>query len=547
MGPGGKGPGGKGPGGMMENMGSMGPFGPKPIYPALMELPDLPLEKRAEVEARAHERMSEAVALMDTALVDLAGAAGRDDYPAMQAASAHLSQAVGQFDSGLAAHRALAEGQAPRNIALQWFKRDMNLLQVPASAAPHGVFGLSTFHYLTMAIVAAFALILAGMARARQRRTAQLLQRLMSAPETAATPAPVQAAVRPPAPASTLGGWSGALRIAEIFQETADVKTFRFKATTGDDLPFSFEPGQFLTVSAPIDGKIVRRSYTISSSPCCHGWCEITVKHAPGGVVSGYLHTQARVSDVIDASGPYGRFTFRGREAPNVVMIAGGVGITPMMSSIRYLTDQSWAGEIFLVYACNKLDDVIFREELDHLARRYANLHVTLVLSDPPADWTGPSGYITAELLQGVVPDLLEQRVHLCGSPPMMAALKGALTKAGLPAEQLKTEQFLTPEVPKSAKPAVEAEPSAAVNCRFARSDKTGPIGADQTVLEAAEAAGLSLDYSCREGFCGVCKCRLLEGSVSMAVEDGLAPADKAAGYILSCQAKATQNIVVDV
>lgn len=533
-------------GGMGQEMGSMmkqmGAPPAKELYPSLMELPDLPLEKRAEVQQRAHERMVGGVGLMDAALGDLSMASERDDYAAMQSATSRLREGLAQFDSGLAAHRALAEGKAPRNIALTWFKREMNLLDPAPVAAPHGLFGLSAFHYVTMAAVAIFASLLGAMTWTRQRRAGTLAKQL-SAP---APPSVIKSAPR--APASSLGGWSGALRVAHIFQETADVKTFRLAPVSGEELPFSFEPGQFLTLSVPIDGKTVRRSYSIASSPGCHGWCEVTVKYARGGAVSGYLHERVRVGDVLDASGPYGRFTFRGREAPSVVMIAGGVGITPMMSAVRYLTDQSWTGDIYLVYACARRDMVIFREELDYLAKRHPNLHVTFVLSDEPGqDWTGPRGFVTADLLQGTVPDLPARRVHLCGPPPMMEAVKRELALAGVPEGQVQTELFLSPEVRKPVAPTVA--PGAAVpaaNCRFARSGKAVPLTEGQTVLEAAEAAGVALDYSCRQGFCGVCKTRLLEGEVNMAVDDGLAPADKAAGYILTCQAKARHDIVVD-
>lgn len=533
---------------MMQGMGSMmqgmGAGRAKELYPALMELPDLPLEKRADIQDRAHARMIQSMQLMDQSLAELSEGAAREDYGAMQRATAKLRQSLAEFDSGLAAHRALAEGKAPRRVALTWFKREMNLLEAPPAQMPHGFFGLSSFHYVTMAVTAAFAALLTAMFWSRQRRAAVLAAQLTAAP--ASQPGATAATAR--LPASSLGGWSGTLRVARIFQETDDVKTFRLAPVSGEDLPFSFEPGQFLTVSVPLDGKTVRRSYSIASSPCCRGFCDLTVKHAHGGAVSGHLHERVRVGDVLDVSGAFGRFTFRGREAPSVVLIAGGVGITPMMSAVRYLTDQSWSGDIFLIYACARLDAVIFREELEQLARRHLNLHLSLVLSDEPAaDWSGARGFVTADLLNKTVPDLLTRRVHLCGPPPMMEAVKRELAQAGLPEAQLHTELFLSPEPRKPAEPAPEVGTlAAAATCRFARSGRTVPLTPEQTVLEAAEAAGLALDYSCRQGFCGVCKTRLLEGAVTMAVEDGLAPADKAAGYILTCQAKAQHDVAVD-
>jgi len=367
-----------------------------------------------------------------------------------------------------------------------------------------------------------------------------------------ATPGQIPAAghaghgTRTALPVSTTGNWSGQLRVARIFQEIADVKTFRLAPLTGEELPFAFEPGQFLTVAVTVDGKVVKRSYSIASSPCCHGWCEITVKHARGGVVSGHLHGQIKVGDVLEASGPYGRFTFRGQEAPNVVLIGGGVGITPLMSSLRFLVDQSWPGEIWLVYACPRLDAVIFREELDYLAKRHPNLHVTLVLGDEPsASWTGARGFVTAELLTQAVPELGTRRIHLCGPPPMMEAVKKALAQLGIAPDHLHTELFLTPEVKPAPKAA--ATPAAApASCSFARSGKKAALPAEKTVLDAAEDVGVTIDYSCRQGFCGVCKVKLLAGQVTMDVQDGLTPADQSAGFILACQAKATQDLTVE-
>lgn len=549
--------------GMMESMGRMGAPPIKELYPALMELPDLPMERRDEIRRRAHERMQQGASVMAQALDDLSQAAPRDDFASMQAATAGLRAGLGQFESGLAAHRALAEGKAPRNVAVQWFKREMNLLPPTVGERAHGLFGLSTFHYVTMAFTLAAALLFAGLFVARQRRATALADQLAGRNAATTAPAAIDASrtapplspenaphaghgVRPAPTVSTTGSWTGQLRVARIFEETPDTKTFRLAPLMGEALPFAFEPGQFLTVSVDIEGKTIRRSYSISSSPCCQGWCELTVKHARNGAVSGYLHDHVKVGDRLDVAGPYGRFTFRGHEAPEVVMIAGGVGVTPLMSSIRFLTDQSWDGAIHLIYACARLDAVIFREELAYLAKRHANLHVTIVLSDEPSEsWTGARGFVNAELLSHRVPDLHRYRIHLCGPPPMMEAVKKALAQAGVAADHVHTELFLSPEV----KPAVAQSESAAVStatCRFTRSGKTAPLPADHTILDAAEAAGVVIDYSCRQGFCGVCKVKLLSGEVRMEVEDGLSSADKAAGLVLACQAKATRDVAVE-
>src|SRR5262249_15724617 len=148
---------------------------------------------------------------------------------------------------------------------------------------------------------------------------------------------------------------------------TPDVRTFRLASTDGSRLPFDFLPGQFLNLSFVIDGKKVNRSYTIASPPPRVASCELTVKREPRGTSSRHLHENVREGTLIDVFAPAGRFTFTGVEAGSVVMIAGGVGITPLMAKIRYLTDIGWTGDIYLVFSVRTGRDIIFREELDYL------------------------------------------------------------------------------------------------------------------------------------------------------------------------------------
>jgi len=524
----------------------------KLLYPQLMALPDLPPERRASVEQLAHHRMHEGIQLLASLSSEASHAVQRNDYDGLQEVSDRMRVAWGEFDSGLSAYRALAEGQAPRGIALAWFRREMNLTDPLTTALAHGVFGLSGFHYFTMALLLAFALLAAWMYVARTRRTNAVLATLRTGAPAPAAPVspgvPAEGGPQARAPVSTMGGWVGKLRVARVFQETPKVKTFRLAPVEGvGALPFEFEPGQFLTLSVHSGGNQVKRSYSIASSPCCHGWCDLTVKHESGGIVSGYLHEQVKEGDLLDASGPYGRFTFRGVESDSVVFLGGGVGITPLMSSIRYLTDQSWNGRIDLVYACKDLESVIFRDELNHLARRHPNLHVSIVLSDESsAAWAGPRGFITAELL-GQIPQIRSRRIHLCGPPVMMDAVRNELGKLGIDLASVHSELFLSPSRTVPPGPEVSAGDTAtAVTCSFERSGKKAPLAAGQTVLEAAEEVGVPIEYACRQGYCGLCKIKLLSGEVTMDVDDSLTPLDRSSGVILACQAKASADISVD-
>lgn len=524
---------------------------PKAFYPALMELPELAPERRAallsEMSARMVESARRATAAAGTLLPP-----GPHGHRTMQESATKARQALAEYSGAVVAHQALADGEAPREIALAWYRGEMALRAPPSALASTAgqIPGLGAGHLLAMIFLTGFAIAALSMHVARRRRTRALLAQFrLTAPSAPAQSLDGENAERVATatrvPASVTGNWTGRLRVARVFDEIPGVKTFRLAALAGTELPFMFEPGQFLAIAVPAGARRLLRSYSIASSPCCHGWCDVTVKHVPGGTVSSYLHERVKAGDVLDVSGPYGRFTFTGQEASRLVLVAGGIGITPLMSAIRYLTDQSWSGDIYLIYGATRLDNVVFRSELAHLAQRHPNLHSTFVLSDEPSrEWHGPRGHVTAEVLAQAVPDIEHTRIHLCGPPPMMEAVKTALAGLGVPPGNVHTELFLGPDA--GPLPRAEDVAGTAALCQFARSGKSASLAGNITVLEAAEAAGVPLQYACRQGYCGVCKVKLLAGTVTMAIEDGLAAGDRAAGLILSCQARAAADITVD-
>jgi ferredoxin-NADP reductase len=571
-----------GMGGMEGMHGGMHTAPPKESYPSLMSLPELTPEKRTELERQEDERMNAGTALLSQGIDRLSDATAKDDYAAMQEATDQMREGLAQFESGLAVRRALAEGRAPRDIALQWFKGQMNL-SAPAAGpeAPGGPFGLSWFHFFVMVILVGFAVVMLWMYFHKMRRAAELLKHLTTgataagdaAEGTPAAPGPVAippparppggplstqavagagagpatAAPTPPAPPRA-GPWSGLLRVARIFEEATDVKTFRLTPPKGGRLPFSYLPGQFLSLTVRQDDKPVRRSYTIASSPSQRDYVEITVKRIEQGAVSCYLHDRVKEGDRLEVSAPFGTFTFTGKEAGSIVLIGGGVGITPLMTVVRYLTDHGWPKDIFLLYSCRTSRDFIFREELEYLQRRYANLHVISSMTRAAGtEWMGPNGRLTKELIAQNVPDIASRRVHLCGPPPMMEAMQGFLVELGVPKDQVRTESFtLARGKPEPERQVLETRPAVAAMVAFATSGKSAPLPPDRTVLEVAEAIGVEIPNICRVGVCGACKVKLLSGSVTMAVQDALTPEDKAKNLILSCQAKSTAPIRVE-
>ncbi len=602
---------GGGMGGMMDKMGA-----PKPreMYPRLMGLPDLPMEERAQIEAEAHQRMIEGTELMTNGFAQLAEAAPGEDFAAMQSATAAVREGLAQFESGLAAHRAIAEGKAPRNVALQWFKGEMNLLPPGPASSGFRFFGMTVFHSAIMAVLVIFAVAMIWMYFFKMRRASALLETLSNSdgksapnftqvPKAAAVTPPVQKTMPttapPPQAASSSGGTAAdaagdccadgeetcptestegveisegllpvakkklcRLRVARITQETADVKTFRLVACHGSGLPFSYLPGQFLTLTLPVAEKPIRRSYTISSSPTQGYFCEVTIKREEQGAGSRYLHDNVKVGDTLEVKAPSGKFTFTGEESDSIVLISGGVGITPMMSVVRALSDMCWLGDIYFIVACRDSEHFIFEEELKLLQQRYENLHVHAAMSRMDKDIGNYRfGRLSKEMLTEWVPGISSQRIHICGAPPMMDSTKKMLTELGVPSENVHSENFGSTKKPKAksktepkiepasataGKPEASTVAPAGAAVTFATSNKTANLEPEETILEASERIGVDIDYSCRVGTCGECVVKLLSGNVTMETDDGLDPDDKAAGMILACQAIAEQDVSVE-
>ena len=347
-----------------------------------------------------------------------------------------------------------------------------------------------------------------------------------------------------------VANWRGYLRVGRIVTETPGVKTFRMLPSSGDRLlPFTFVPGQFLNVAFWIGGARMNRSYSISSSPTQREYVDLTVKREPRGAVSRHIVDLLKVGDQIEAAGPVGRFTFTGSEADSIVLIAAGVGITPMVSITRYLTEQSWAGDIFFIFTCRTPTEFIFANEVAALQRVNSKLHVAVTVTKPEGtDWKGPRGRITKELLTQTVPDLASRRIHLCGPPAMMDATKAILAELGVPPDQLKTESFgATKPIPAATGTSLKpTAPATGPLVTFSTNHKSARIHVDQTVLELSEELSIGIANSCRVGTCGVCKVKMTSGEVEMAIDDSLDADDKANGIILACQAKPKSDIAVE-
>ena len=343
------------------------------------------------------------------------------------------------------------------------------------------------------------------------------------------------------------GRWKGQLRVERIVQETPNVKTFRLIGANRRAFPFAYLPGQYLTLSLRIGGKAVSRSYTIASAPSRRGYCEVTIKREEHGLVSRHMHDSVREGDLLTIAAPGGRFTFTGADANRVALLAAGVGITPLMSILRYLTDQNWSGQIEMAYACRTPKDIIFRGEVEAIERRFPNLHITLTLTRAEGSgWSGATGRIDAKLLTRVIPELTGLPFYLCGPAEMLTATHDLLRELGVAEHNIRKESF-------GLKPASPQENGTASNgageftVTFSRSNKTAKIADGRPILTLAEELGVGVPSECRAGICGTCKCRLISGSVKMETEDALTGEDRRKRIILLCQAQALEDVTVEV
>lgn len=226
------------------------------------------------------------------------------------------------------------------------------------------------------------------------------------------------------------------MKVGEVVQETHDTYTIRLEPESGRGLRHL--PGQFWFVKLVRPGRpSEEHPFTISSSPTGEPPLTSTIKES-----GNYTNTigRTRKGDRALVEGPYGRFSYLLRDAPALLFIAGGVGITPLMSMLRHLRDSQDARPVVLLYGNQKEQDIIFREELEAMP---PNVTVTHVLSSPPEGWQGPSGYVTGDVIRQHAGEVLDRAdVYICGPPPMMDALVPVLGDLGIPDDRIRFERF---------------------------------------------------------------------------------------------------------
>lgn len=346
------------------------------------------------------------------------------------------------------------------------------------------------------------------------------------------------------------------VRCVKVIQETWDVRTYCFMAE--QPVMFFFKPGQFVTLELEIEGEPVFRSYTISSSPSVPYSFSITVKRVQGGLVSNWLHDNMEVGTVLAVHGPVGQFNSIDFPSDKILLLSGGVGITPVMSMARWAYDTNAEIDVVFVHSARTPSDIIYHRELDMMSSRVNNFHLNLICerTESGQAWHGYRGYLDIAKLQMIAPDFMDREVFCCGPTPYMNAVRKMLSEIGYDMSRYHEESFgATPEVVEEqavidAEVAAEEEAAIStedfVSVSFASSGKSVQIAPGETVHSAAAKLGLHIPKACGMGICGTCKVHLKEGEVTMEHNGGITDDDEAAGYILSCCSVPKSNVVVD-
>lgn len=341
-------------------------------------------------------------------------------------------------------------------------------------------------------------------------------------------------------------------KVIEKRRESAVITSFYLEPLDPEDWQ-DFIPGQFLILRIPArDGNgPILRNYSLSLPPSRRRLYRITVKREDAGLGSAYLHDRVDAGDVLEAQGPRGDFVLDRASPRPVVLLSGGVGLTPMMAMLHELASTS-SRRVYFIHACDNGDVHALRDEVEDLCATRPGLVALFCYREPSAEDEAASrhhsaGLVSKALLQSLLP-LDDYDIYLCGPPPFMSAVYEIIRDLGVNCDRIAYEYFGPATVLGETRPRetpAMVQPTDGIIVEFSRSGvKFNWTGAADSLLAFAEDCGLSPEFSCRSGICSTCKCRLVSGDVAYFEEPLSEPG---AGEILLCCSRPTSSVVIDI
>ena len=353
--------------------------------------------------------------------------------------------------------------------------------------------------------------------------------------------------------------WNGfrKFKVTSKEKETSDITSFYLAPHDGKELP-EFLPGQFLTFQIPVPTQPhpVIRCYSLSDSPFHPERYRVSIKRvlaprdnpsSPPGLISNYFHDSLNENDIVDVKAPSGHFHLSMAKKFPVVLLAGGVGITPLLSMLNAITEMGSQREVWFFLGVRNKKDHVMKEHLEMVARENENVRLRVFYSAPGETDVLDEDYhvkgrVNVENLKTILPSS-NFDYYICAPPPMVKDLRKDLADWGVPKKNIHFEAF-GPATVKGCK----AEPGKAsgvkINIQFEKSGKTLVWDSkSESLLDFAELNGISIDSGCRAGNCGTCLTAIKHGKVELVGEPGSEPE---AGSCLTCISIPKEDLTLD-
>lgn len=355
-----------------------------------------------------------------------------------------------------------------------------------------------------------------------------------------------------------------ALRVAHIEPQTAQGMALSLQVPPELQASYAFEAGQFVTLRFDLNGQDVRRAYSIcQSKPDFErtNMLRVGIKRVAGGLVSNHVNDQLKVGDTLDVMTPDGRFhtPLHASNRKHYLGIAGGSGITPLLSLVATTLALEPLSQFTLLYGNRSTNQTMFAEDLQNIKDTYlSRFNLINVMSNEDQGTDILNGLLDRSKIEDLLASLIDVRTvdeaFVCGPGPMMDGAEAALLAAGISAEHLHIERFGSFTPTAAVTPVNDDTPAATLTFVIDGKQRVTRVAfpadgddAHDTVLEAGLRTGASLPFSCKAGNCCTCRAKVTSGTVKMLKNFALNSQEVANGFVLTCQCvPVSDNVTVN-